>query len=119
MSFHRSLTLERWRTFAFGDQLLMVANEVHRARKAVEKGYADSAREACLRALDLFDLTTSALDQPPPGRLRELRRWREALAEQAVQPRPDLATCTSLLKVLLLFSPQTAAQIPELLRLPS
>jgi hypothetical protein len=118
MSFHKGLTLERWRSFSFGDQILMVANEIHRACKALEKGYLDSTREACLRALDLFDLTTSAIEVPLPGRLRELRRWRELMSEQAVHLRPDLGTVSALLKVLLLFSPKSAAQIPEL-TLPS
>jgi hypothetical protein len=115
-SFHEGITLDRWKGFAFPDQLIMVANEVHRARTSLERRDAASARLAYLRALDLFDLTVQALGPTPAGRLRELLRWREVLAGESVRDEPDLHSNLLLLETLLRFSRRSAAQVPHVCR---
>ena len=113
-SFHEGITLDRWKAFPFPDQIIMVSNDVHRAKACLERRDFRSARLACGRALDLFDLTVQALGPTSPGRLRELLRWREVLAGESVRDEPDLRTNLLLLETLLRFSHRSAAQVRHL-----
>ena len=69
-------------------------------------------RPAHLRALDLFDLTTEALEDRSLGRLRGHRRRREVLAGECLREAPDLETNRRVLKSLLLLTRRSARQIP-------
>ncbi len=110
MSFHRSLTPERWRAFAFPQQLIMIANEIHRARLALTDGFPDSARSAYLRALDLTELTIEAADRTRSTLLRELLRWREVLAFEAIRPDAHVDSNGQLLEAVLLLHTEAAKQ---------
>jgi hypothetical protein len=105
---HAGLTPERWAAFDFGRQVLMIANELHRAAKLTAEADLERRRSSLERVYALVDLTVAA--NPRPARRRELLRWRELLGDAylAVDPRRD----RSLLRALLLLHPTAAAQIP-------
>jgi len=77
--YHRELAEGRWNTLPFFEQMANVGSEVERTvawRVKVNASYSERAFE---RALELLDLTVA--DPKNRGRLRELLRVREALAD--------------------------------------
>ena len=111
MTQHAGLSLERWRQFDHHRQVLMIANEMHRARtlqdpEALCRGYE--------RVLRLVDLTVQATDRPTFR--RELLRWRDGAAELYLAARPEPVRHRELLAALLLLSTEAARQRPHVLR---
>lgn len=80
--YHATLTQERWQEFSLVEQLANIGSEVERAIRWREKGNAAYSRRAFERALELLCLTKS--DPRHRGRLRELSRLHEALADYFV-----------------------------------
>jgi hypothetical protein len=76
---HRQLAAGRWQGLSFVEQMANVGSEVGRAINWRAKGKPDLGMRAFERALDLLDLTIA--DPGNRGRLRELLRVREALAD--------------------------------------
>lgn len=111
MSQHDSLTLERWLQFDRDQQLLMIANEMHRGTKL--RG-PEGARRCYERVLRLTDLTVQAAERATFR--RELLRWRDLVAELWLRDEPDRQRHLEALRCLLLFSPETARQRPWILR---
>ena len=110
MSQHAGLTLERWREFDRDRQLLMIANEMHRGRRAVEP---EQVRRGYERVLRLADLTIQAAKQATFR--RELLRWRDCIAELYLEGEPAPERHRQLLHVLLLMSKEAARQRPFIL----
>ncbi len=80
MSFrHRELAAGRWNSLSLVEQLAHTGSEVERALNWKEKGNLDYSGRAADRALELLTLTVT--DPKNLGRLRELTRVREALAD--------------------------------------
>ncbi len=52
------MTLERWSCFAKGQQILMIANEINRAKNILSKNNSDDVNSSYERALDLIDNNT-------------------------------------------------------------
>ena len=117
---HGGLTVERWARFSIDQQLLMIANEMHRAGKLYEPADREFLAGSLERVLRLVDLTVSA--RPRRALLRELLRWRDLVAAlyltccpsnkrliEAGSPREEHRAA---LRALLLLSPVAAAQIP-------
>ena len=75
---HTHLTLEKWGRFSLVEQMANIGSEVERviAWKSRNKQYSEKALE---RALELIDLTLA--DPKNRGRLKEVARMREALAD--------------------------------------
>ena len=113
MSQHASLTPERWASFTLDQQLLMIGNEMHRAGKLM--GADDRLRlgHAYERALALTDLTI--LTHTQHGIRRELLRWRDLIARLYVEAAGHPVAHEQAFRALLLFSPETARQIPHVL----
>ena len=105
---HASLTLERWATFSVDQQVLMIANEMHRASKLQEPDDSQRLQNSYERILNLTDLTIAA--QSRDGFRREMLRWRDLVASLYLQPEP--AQHLAALRVLLLFTPEAAKQRP-------
>lgn len=76
---HQELAAGRWRQFSLAEQLANTGSEVSRALNWKAKQNEPHAREALVRALELLDLTIS--DPKHKGRLKELLRLRECLAD--------------------------------------
>ncbi len=109
MTQHSALGLERWQAFGPDQQLLMVANEMHRASKLLDPPDRDRLRLAHERVLRLADLTIQAAARP--SLRRELLRWRDLVAELYISPAPDRAAHASALRALLLLHPAAARQV--------
>ncbi len=76
---HKELASGRWRNFSLVEQLGNIGSEIHRAVMFEKK---DTARfeSACIRALELMDLTLADRRWRGP-RLRELARAREMMGD--------------------------------------
>lgn len=111
MTQHAGLAASRWSGFAREQQILMIANEMHRASKLFGPGDRARLASAYERVLRLTDLTVEV--QTSRTLRRELLRWRELAG--AVYLEPDERRHRQLLHVLLLFTPQSARQRPYLL----
>ena len=109
---HASLSLERWSSFSIDQQILMIANEMHRAGKLL--GSADAGRRlgSYERVLNLTDLTVLA--QRKRTLRRELLRWRDLVAELYIATAPDSARHAAAFRVLLQFTPEASKQIAVL-----
>lgn len=107
---HAGLTPERWGEFDFGRQILMIANELHRASKLSAESDRERRANSLERVYALLDLTIATNRQV--SRWRELLRWREQLGRAYLETHPSSAFDRDLLRVLLRMSPAAAGQIP-------
>ncbi len=110
MSQHASLSIERWSAFSVDQQILMIANELNRARKLTAP--EDLERRACAyeRVLYLTDLTIQTA--PRPALCRELLRWRDLIASLYIVA--DDATPLTALRSLLRLTPEASRQLDAL-----
>jgi len=101
---HKNLSVEKWYGYSRAEQVLMIANELNRAKNCItgqDTGGVDSCYE---RALELTDLTGEN-DKWRGSALRELRRFREVLAAQWISREKDPVMNTHLYRLLLQLSP--------------
>lgn len=108
---HAALTVERWSAFSLDQQILMIANEMNRARQLF--ALEDRARllSSYERVLRLTDLTVAT--RPLLGLRRELLRWRDLIAALYISPEPSPAAHREAFRCLLRFTPAASAQIPH------
>ncbi len=110
---HRGLSLERWRSYPFSTQVLMIGNEMNRA-SAMLGGQAIEQVRGCLeRVLQLTDLSVAAAASR--ARRRELLRWRDLVAAEYLAPAPSLDAHRAAFRALLQMTPESAKQVPLLL----
>ena len=76
---HKSLSLEKWSKYTAGQQILMIGNELNRAINLLKNDMLPEVKNCYERAMELTDLTSA--DTKWKGRLKELRRFREVLAD--------------------------------------
>ena len=79
---HRELAAGRWNQFSFAEQMANVGSEIERTISWKAKGRPEYADRAFDRAIELLDLTIA--DARNRGRLKELLRVRETLADSFV-----------------------------------
>ena len=103
---HSGIGLARWATFPFYKQILMVANELHRARNWLHKGDIAESRECWIRALELLNMTKSLIRERPTL-LRELCRAGEAIAGLYVSSKPTVHEADSIERALIMLSPES------------
>lgn len=111
MTQHATLTPERWAAFNLDQQILMIGNEMNRATRLLSRDERPSLALAYERVLRLTDLTVEV--QTQPSLRRELLRCRDLIAELYLQP--DSESHAAAFRVLLLFTPMAAQQIPHVL----
>jgi len=116
MTQHASLSPERWSAFNLDQQILMIGTEMHRAAKLMRPDDERSLKQCYERVLRLVDLTIEVNSHPPLR--RELLRWRDVIAELYIGSEPDPAQHAAAFRVLLLFTPVAAQQIPFVLNQP-
>jgi hypothetical protein len=107
---HSGLTPEQWARHPLGRQILMIANEMNRASKLLEPADRERLRGCHERVLALCDLTGQV--NARRSLRRELRRWRELLAEQYLAPQVDRAAHAALFRALLQLHPEAWRQLP-------
>lgn len=114
MTQHDSLAPERFARFDLDQQILMVANEMNRARRLFAAADRDALRRNYERVLRLVDLTVQT--RPRRSLRRELLRWRDLVAALYVQDEADAAAHDEAFRCLLRFTPAASRQIPHLLQ---
>jgi len=112
MSQHASLSIERWRTFTLDQQILMIANEMHRTGARLGSGDELPRRSGYERALALTDLTIRAHERR--GLRRELLRWRDLVAALYVAGEGRPREHGEAFRALLGFTPTSFRQIAAL-----
>lgn len=111
---HSELSEDRWSKFTLDQQILMIGNEMNRARKEIRSSGWPSLRNCYERILRLTDLTIGA--HQARGLRRELLRWRDLIAQLYITERPDLKEHDDAFRCLLRFTPLASQQIPLLFR---
>ncbi|MEM5810050.1 MAG: hypothetical protein QW156_04150 [Candidatus Aenigmatarchaeota archaeon] len=96
---HKNLTPERWKNFSLAQQILMIANEINRAKNCLHKGYVNEAKNSYERAFELLDLTISTTEKY--NLIRELLRFREILALQYIKRKKEKRISEKLLSTLI------------------
>jgi hypothetical protein len=102
---HKTLTVERWSHYSRAQQVVMIANELNRARNWIEKKSFAEVQHCYERALELCDLTTADKGWSRNVK-KELRRFREMLASQYVAPEKDEYINQQLYTLLLHTDPE-------------
>lgn len=109
---HAGLSPERWASFPFAQQVLMIGNEMNRGLHHLELEAWDRSRPSYERVLQLVDLTVgSRLAQ---SRRRELLRWRDLVAVLYLDDAPSVDAHVEAFRCLLRMTPESARQIAEL-----
>ncbi|PIP12195.1 MAG: hypothetical protein COT45_00530 [bacterium (Candidatus Stahlbacteria) CG08_land_8_20_14_0_20_40_26] len=99
LKLHKNLNRKKWQTFNRYQQILMVANELNRAKNWIIKGDLEETNNCYERAFELLDLTISVVTRR--SLLKELLRFREMLATQYISKEKDNLLNQKLFDVLL------------------
>ncbi len=95
---HKNLA-SRWHKFPRHKQLLMIANELNRAKNLMKRGDCDEVLMAFERAFELLDLL---IDTTQARLMRyELLRFREVLAQSYLDRGGNSALLNKLISILL------------------
>lgn len=117
MAQHYGLTKERWSSFSIAQQILMIANEMNRAKRLFYQLDRKGLSLCYERILYMTDLTLQT--NFSRGLARELLRWRDLAAQEYVcsfaEGGPDINRHLKIFRALLLLNRESAAQIPYLL----
>lgn len=98
---HKNLTLDRWNKFTHTQKILMIGNELNRAKGWLRKSDYSEVKNCYERCFELLDLTIETTRRK--GELKELLRFREKLAELYIQKIPSISVTNNLYKALILF----------------
>lgn len=116
MTQHASLDEETWARHPVSRQILMIANEMNRARKFMTAQGDASRAHAYERILRLTDLTVRV--RPIPALRRELLRWRDLVAELYVTNQANRERHDAALRCLLAFTAESYRQVAFLFPSP-
>ncbi len=109
---HKHLNTQKWATYPFDRQILMIANEVNRYMNGMRSDLDEASQQECLeRIFELCDLTIAC---QTGSRRKELSRWRELVGGYYVALGSSgefHADIRELAKVLLLNTRTTEALI--------
>ena len=108
MTMHKDLAAGKWFQLSFCEQMANVGSEIERSLNWQEKGRADYAARAFERGLELLFLTTE--DPKNKGRLRELTRLHEVLADSFVGDNEYGSSATSWRRYFGVFGYAAAMQ---------
>ncbi len=104
---HKSMTVEKWALYGTTRQILMIANELNRARRACEKNQTELKTDALMRAIELIDLSVSTSARR--SFRREMLRFGEVVRGLTRENIAD-SICVAL-KVVLSFDKVSYSQI--------
>ena len=110
MAQHSTLTQERWSSFSPAQQILMIANEMNRAKRLFSPLDKEGLKLCYERILYLTDLTVAANSRR--GFRKELLRWRDLAAQEYLSfsrdngmSKSDINKHLKIFKSLLLLTP--------------
>jgi len=107
---HKTLTLDKWLSFSFDKQILMIANELNRASNWIGKHNIPEAKLCYERAFELLYLTIALLKEK--NKLREFLRFKEMLARLYAQELPAQQETLALLRILISLDKKSFALLP-------
>lgn len=110
---HSGLSTDRWKEFSYDQQILMIANEMHRTARLIRLGAWDRVHRGLERVLQLTDLTIACVTSRT--RRRELLRWRDLAAGFCLEAQPDAQEHQVVFRCLLQFTPTAFQQAALLL----
>jgi hypothetical protein len=96
---HTGLTSDKWKTFSIDKQILMIANEMNRAKNWIEKKDFEKVLHCYERAFELIDLTVDSSKNR--SLINELMRVRELLATEYIHRADNSEQNMKIFKVLL------------------
>jgi len=99
LKYHQTLTEEKWNTFPFYKQLIMIGNELNRAKNWIENNDTEKVKSCYERAFELFYLTIVCLKDM--RKLKELLRAKEMLGALYMEKTPNLNENVALFRALL------------------
>lgn len=102
LKFHKTLTTEKWVKFSGAQQILMIANELNRAKNSLLRGDEEETKECYERAMELLDLTICVSSKR--NKRRELLRFRELLGLEYLTAKKDVSRIETLTKSLILLN---------------
>jgi hypothetical protein len=109
---HAGLSPERWASFSFAQQILMIGNEMNRGLHHLNTGDVERVRATYERALALVDLTVGL--PLAHARRRELLRWRDLIGVLYLDDDPSVEMHAEAFRCLLRMTPESSRQIAEL-----
>jgi hypothetical protein len=98
---HKTLSPEKWKSFPFPRQILMIANELNRAGVWIGKDDLLEAKLCYERALELIWLTVPGIKNV--RKLREMLRLRGVLASRYLDVPADVNENKKMMNALLLL----------------
>jgi hypothetical protein len=98
---HKTLTVEKWSRYPREQQVMMIANELNRAKNWIDKNSVMEVNSSYERALELTDLTTADSNWP-----RNAKKEIEMLAAQYVATQKDARVNIQLYNLLLQIVPE-------------
>ena len=101
---HKNLTIEKWTKYTAGQQILMIGNELNRAKNLLQKDMLPEVSNCYERAMELTDLISD--DPKWRGRLKELRRFREVLSELYLMEEGNVHLNDQIYKTLIEMVPE-------------
>ena len=101
---HKNLTLDKWSKYTRGQQILMIGNELNRVNNLLKNDMIAEVKNCYERAMELTDLTSA--DIKWKGQLKELRRFREVLAELYCSEQGNIELNINLYKCLIEMIPE-------------
>lgn len=101
LKFHKTLTPLKWVRFSSSQQILMVANELNRAKNSLLRGDKEETKECYERAMELLDLTICVCQNR--NKRRELLRFRELLGAEYLAAEEDVSSIETLTRALVLL----------------
>lgn len=118
---HSGLTQDRWLSFSHIQQILMIGNEMNRAKKLFSPLDINGLRLCYERVLYLTDFTIQS--NSSRNFIKELLRWRDLVAEEYISlitvkdsmRIQNINNHLKFFKILLLLSFESAGQIPYLI----
>ena len=103
--YHKSLNVEKWSAYSKMQQIIMISNELNRAKNWIIKKRNEEANLAYERAFELIDL--SSVDTKWKNVSVEFLRLKETIGELYCQTDKDLAKNNLCLKLLIAFNPES------------
>lgn len=103
--YHKTLSVEKWSAYSNMQQIIMISNELNRAKNWIINNRNTEANLAYERAFELIDL--SVLDKKWENATVEFLRLKETISELYCQTDKDLAINNLCLKLLIAFNPES------------
>jgi hypothetical protein len=107
LKYHPGLE-KRWQTFPEYQQIIMIANELNRARNMLQQEDVYEMKQALERAFELVDLT---IEYARHTLRYELLRFRELLGESYLDPDPQKHFFEKIMKTLLTLNSEAFTQL--------